>query len=117
MSAQIITAEDAEVLIATSPDASLQRRVDAATGKTFTDYVLFDSAVYVDGPPKGASWFMRAYDDHAAKTGIRPACSIVYIGEPGTDSRRPMVRTASSALDAVLAILESAYAARAAFNA
>lgn len=98
--AQTLSAEAADAL--TEP---INRYVDAAKGVTYGAWTLIDSDVYVEH-------FHVAYEAHATEHGTRPTCSIVYTGEPGTESRRAMVRTTETEADAIASIIAAAYAAR-----
>ena len=102
MSTKIITKDEADALIDASPEGRLLRYVDAKRPADYPDFVLITSAMYVDGG------FSEAYEDYATKTGTRPVCSIVYTGEPRTESRRPLIRTTAEDVAAIVTICERA---------
>lgn len=90
-------------------EATMLRRVDAATGRKFGGWVALSSHVYVEGPKaSGLGWWGTAYEEHAASTGVRVPCVTSYVGTPRTESRRPIVRCSADDVEAIVAIAKRA---------
>jgi len=106
-----ISKTEALALMATDPNAYLLAYADAATGAEWSHYVKFSRDLYTGGPRKSqSSWFSEAYEAHAKRTGVRPACSIVYTGATADDTRMPLIRTDAENVKVLISICADAEA-------